>query len=148
MTFTSDPSPFPPDRPLPSERLSCLPARDSDRMPSESAVPGLMLRDGDPAQVGFTESMRLSPGRAREVDVVLGFLGGSGPQAYRMDVRAEVSGEVHSIPITTGLVYATEDGGGMGYNPPYTEWTMSPQRVRVQCEELVNPTLDQQPVCR
>jgi hypothetical protein len=53
------------------------------------------------------------------------------------------------VPVNGGddVFFATEDGGGMGYWPATTTWTMSPARTRTHCPAVTDPAPDRQPGC-
>ncbi|MGW4116439.1 hypothetical protein ACWEFJ_36665 [Actinosynnema sp. NPDC004786] len=142
VRIVPDPTPYPGDdrAAAPVVRLRCL--------PEPAATPPLTRPDrvdfavnGDAAPRTFPERHEVGPGEDARFDVVVDLTGTTGPFAYRVEVGVVEGGGFRMVPVNDGddVFFATEDGGGMGYRPATTTWTMHPVRTRTACPPMTDP---------
>ncbi|MEU4804944.1 hypothetical protein [Actinosynnema sp. NPDC023587] len=145
-----DPTPYSGKAPI--VRLMCLPRPDSaPAAPGPDAV--RFKVNGEPSPFDPVYKQASLPGRHEvrprspaELEVVIDLSGSPGPFAYRVEVDVVEQNEFRKIPVGEPL-FATEDGGGMGYWPATATWTMSPDRTHTYCEPVRDPAPDAKPTC-
>ncbi|WP_170185336.1 hypothetical protein [Saccharothrix texasensis] len=147
----SDPAPY--TGGTPSVRLVCLPRPDADLPFPESDAARIKAGGGTglpfsrvPERVALPGPHEVTPRSPAEVEVVVDLTGTPGPFAYRIGIDVVEQNELRRFPMTEPM-FATEDGGGMGYWPATATWTMSPDRTRTYCEPVTNPAPDAKPTC-
>ncbi|MCE6998139.1 hypothetical protein LZG04_25565 [Saccharothrix sp. S26] len=148
VRIAPDPTPYPADRGAPVVRLLCLPrAGAAPAFPDPADVDFRV--NGDPRPVTFDQRHEVAPGADASFDVVVDLTGTTGPFAYRVEVGIAEGGEFRMVGVNggDGVFFATEDGGGMGYWPATTTWTMGPARTRTHCPAVSNPMPDQRVEC-
>ncbi|WP_157619936.1 hypothetical protein [Saccharothrix sp. NRRL B-16348] len=144
MRVVPDPTPYP-DEQAPVVRLLCLP-RPGATPPFPEPGDARFRVNGDSRPFTFQERHQVAPDADAEFDVVIDLTGSTGPFAYRVEIGVAEGGEFRMVPVNDGddVFFATEDGGGMGYWPATTTWTMSPTRTRTHCPAVTDPNPDQQ----
>ncbi|MFD0204855.1 MULTISPECIES: hypothetical protein [Saccharothrix] len=143
-----DPTPYPAAGGAPVVRLRCLP--EADATPPFPGPEDVDFRvNGDARPRTFGEQHHVGPGSDAGFDVVVDLTGTTGPFAYRVEVGIAEGGAFRMLPVNGGddVFFATEDGGGMGYWPATTTWTMSPTRTSTRCPAVSDPGPDQQVGC-
>ncbi|WP_106614170.1 hypothetical protein [Saccharothrix carnea] len=143
-----DPTPYPAAGGAPVVRLRCLPeAGATPPFPDPEDVDFRV--NGDARPVTFDERHHVGPGSDAAFDVVVDLTGTTGPFAYRVEVGIAEGGGFRMVPVNGGddVFFATEDGGGMGYWPATTTWTMNPTRTSTHCPAASDPGPDQQVGC-
>lgn len=155
VEVSPDPAPYPKTgADGPRVRLTCLPRPDA-QVPLPD--PGAPLFAGyrepsmfDPAyrSLTLTEPHAIKPGSPADVEVVVDLRGSTGPFAYRFDISIVEGNESRVVPVDGGApLFATEDGGGMGYWPATALWTMSPTRTHTYCDAVSDPAPGREPTC-
>lgn len=148
VRVVADPTPYPAGGGAPVVRLLCLP--EAGATPVFPAPGDVDFRvNGDSRPVTFDQRHEVAPGHDAGFDVVIDLTGTTGPFAYRVEVGIAEGGEFRMAPVNggDGVLFATEDGGGMGYWPATTTWTMKPTRTRTHCPAVSNPSPDRQVQC-
>ncbi|MER5265994.1 hypothetical protein ABTZ99_28300 [Actinosynnema sp. NPDC002837] len=147
MRVVPDPTPYPGEH-APVVRLVCLPRPGATPPFPEPAEARFRVNSGS-GPVTFEERHQVEPGADAGFDVVLDLTGTTGPFAYRVEVGVAEGGDFRMVPVNGGddVFFATEDGGGMGYRPATTTWTMSPTRTRTDCPAVTDPGPNQEPAC-
>lgn len=155
VEVSPDPAPYPrtlADRPR--VRLACLP-RPGAQVPLPDPDRPEFVVNREPStfesayrSVTLSEQHAVTPGSPADVEVVVDLRGATGPFAYRFGIGLTEGSEFRMVPVNGGApMFATEDGGGMGYWPATALWTMSPTRTHTYCEAVSNPAPDQEPTC-
>jgi hypothetical protein len=148
VRIVPDPTPYPADRGAPVVRLLCVPVAGATPDFPDPAEVDFQV-NGDPRPVTFDQRRPVAPDADAAFDVVVDLTGTAGPFAYRVEIGIAEGGEFRMVPVNGGddVFFATEDGGGMGYWPATTTWTMSPTRTRTHCPAASNPMPDQRVEC-
>ncbi|MFJ6676094.1 hypothetical protein ACIQMJ_33760 [Actinosynnema sp. NPDC091369] len=141
-----DPTPYPADAGAPVVRLRCLPHAGAVPAFPNPADVDFRVHD-DPRPVTFGERRQVGPDADAAFDVLVDLTGTTGPFAYRVEVGVTEGGGFRMVPVDDDVLFATEDGGGMGYWPATTTWTMSPARTRVHCPAVADPGPDRPVDC-
>ncbi|ROP35635.1 hypothetical protein [Saccharothrix texasensis] len=142
-----DPTPYPAEQP-PAVRLRCLP-RPGATPPFPEPGEARFRVNGGSRPLTFEERRQVEPGVDARFDVVVDLTGTTGPFAYRVEIGIAEGGGFRMVPVNGGddVLFATEDGGGMGYWPATTTWTMGPTRTRTDCPAATDPAPDGQAEC-
>ncbi|WP_141983605.1 hypothetical protein [Saccharothrix saharensis] len=140
VRIVPDPTPYPADGGAPVVRLRCLPRAGAAPAFPDPADVDFRVVDGS-RPVTFGERRQVAPGADAAFDVLVDLTGTTGPFAYRVEVGVGEGGGFHILPVNDGddVFFATEDGGGMGYWPATTTWTMGPTRARTHCPAVSDP---------
>ncbi len=150
VRIVPDPTPYPAGGGAPVVRLLCLPGAGAAQPFPDPAEVDFRV-NGDPRPLTFEERHQVEPGADAAFDVVVDLTGTTGPFAYRVEVGVAEGGTFRLVPVNGGddVFFATEDGGGMGYWPATTTWTMSPTRTRTRtdCPAVSDPSPDERPDC-
>ncbi|MFE9747859.1 hypothetical protein ACFYOT_23385 [Saccharothrix saharensis] len=143
-----DPTHYPADGGAPVVRLRCLPRVGAAPAFPDPADVDFRV-DDTPRRVTFDQRRRVAPGADAAFDVLVDLTGTTGPFAYRVEVGVDAGGGIRMVPVNDGhdVFFATEDGGGMGYWPATTTWTMSPARTRTHCPAVSDPGPDRSVDC-
>lgn len=146
------PDPTPYSGKPPTVRLACLPRPDAV-LPFPEPDAARVKVNGEPSlldpvqkQTTLYRPHEVRPRSPAELEVVVDLTGSTGPFAYRVEIDVVEQNEFRGRA-ASGPLFATEDGGGMGYWPATATWTMSPSRTHVYCEPVTNPTPGTEPTC-
>ncbi|MGM1063234.1 hypothetical protein [Saccharothrix sp. Mg75] len=134
----------------PKVRLACLPRPGAQLPFPDHDSMRLSVHDERSGQRSTVLSgpHEVTPRSPAELGVAVDLTGTSGPYAYRVEVGITEGNEFREVPVNGGgPLFATEDGGGMGYWPATATWTMSPTRTHSYCGAVENPAPDEEPVC-